>query len=269
MTSPTVSVVIPCYNLGEFISEAIDSARAQTWRDLEIVVADDGSEDAQTQALLVEIEREGLTVVRIPHGGPAAARNAGIGAARGSYIFTLDADDRIDPTLIERAVRIADADGNNNVGIIYSQVQYFGTMSGIWELPTYRFPDILLGNMIPSAGLFRRADWERVGGYNIDMIEGWEDYDFWLSLIELGRVVVQIPEPLTHYRKRAGSRSGGRPRDALIRCYSRIFRNHLHLYAANIETVIDHIVDLRVRLARCEASLATAAAPTAEPEVPR
>jgi glycosyltransferase involved in cell wall biosynthesis len=250
MTPPLVSIVIPCYNLGAFVDEAIDAARAQTWRPIEIVVADDGSDDPRTVARLAEIEGGGVTVVRIAHAGPSAARNAGIGAAHGKYVFTLDADDRIAPTLIARAVDFMERD--DNIGIVYSQVEFFGTMSGVWNLPAYRFPDILLGNMIPSAGLFRRADWARVGGYKIEMVEGWEDYDFWLSLIELGRTVVHIPEPLTHYRRRAGSRSSGRSREALIRCYATLFRNHLHLFAANIETVIDHIVDLRVRLARSE-----------------
>jgi glycosyltransferase involved in cell wall biosynthesis len=257
LSMSTVSIVIPCHNLGAFIAETLASARAQTWRDTEIIVADDGSDDDETQAQLDSIARDEIRVVRIPHGGPSAARNAGIRASQGTYVFPLDADDLIDPTLIEKAVRIAD--DNADVGIVYSQIRFFGMMSGVWDLQAYRFPDILLGNLIPSAGLFRRTDWELVKGYDTEMVEGWEDYDFWLSLIELGRRVVQIPEPLFHYRRRPTSRSMDHQREALIRCYARLFRNHLDLYASNIETVIEHIVDLRTRLARCEASTSSEA----------
>jgi glycosyltransferase involved in cell wall biosynthesis len=256
--STKVSVVIPCYNHGAFVAEAIASVSVQTWTNLETIVVDDGSDDDMTRQAIASLEHDPrVRVVRIPHGGPAAARNAGIDAAAGPYVFTLDADDRIAPTLIEKAVGIADADAH--VGIVYCEAQFFGARTGVWELQPYRFPDILLGNVIPSAGLFRRADWERVNGYNPNMTDGWEDYDFWLSLIALGRRVVQIPEPLLEYRRCETSRSTGLSRDAVIRSHAQIFRNHLDLYAAHIDTVITHIVDLRTRVARLEAEAAARA----------
>lgn len=242
-----VSVVIPCFNAGAYLLEAVASARAQTWSSVEVVVVDDGSDDAETVEALARVEQEGSHLIRIAHAGPAAARNAGIEATRGAYIFTLDGDDRMDPTLIERAAGVMAQD--DGVGIVYSQVQFFGDRTGPWELPPYRFPDILLGNMIPSAALFRRSDWAAVGGYNTNMVEGWEDYDFWLSLIERGRAVVQIPEPLLHYRRHGHSRSGGRSRETVVRCYAQLFRNHSRLFNEHIETIVGHILDLRLQVA--------------------
>jgi glycosyltransferase involved in cell wall biosynthesis len=242
-----VSVVIPCFNAGAYVHEAVASARAQTWSSIEVIVVDDGSDDDETRAALEAIDRDGTArVLRITHSGPSVARNAGIACAAGPYIFALDSDDRIAPTLIERAVRIMAAD--DAVGLVYSQAQFFGTMTGVWNLPAYRFPDILLGNLIPSAaGLFRRGDWAVTGGYNPNMVDGWEDYDFWLSIIERGREVVQIPEPLVYYRRTNHSRGQGRSRETIVRGYAQLLRNHQRLFVDHIEVVIEHILDLRLR----------------------
>jgi glycosyltransferase involved in cell wall biosynthesis len=244
---PTVSIVIPCYNTGRYVEEAVASARAQTCRDREIIVVDDGSENASTRDVLSRIASTStdVTMLRIPHGGVSGARNAGIRAARGRYILPLDADDWIDPAYIEKTVPAAEA--NPDVGIVYTDVMLFGTVSGRWALPPYAFPGILIGNMIPSAALFRREDWEAVNGYNLNM-EGMEDYDFWLSLIERGRQVVRIPEPLLHYRRRPDSQGARHTRQAIIRIYARLMRNHQRLYVDHIETVVEHILDLRLRV---------------------
>jgi glycosyltransferase involved in cell wall biosynthesis len=254
VSSPsTVSIIIPCYNHGAFLDEALAAAFTQTWPDCEVIVVDDGSDDGSTQQAFARLEDDDrVRVVRIPHSGLPSARNAGIEAARGQYVFTLDADDRIGPTFIEQAVRLADAD--DRIGIVYSQRQFFGAKTGLADLPPYGFPDILLGNVIPSAALFRRDDWARVGGYNPNMIEGWEDYDFWLSLIALGRSVVKIPEPLYYYRR--GSSTFSLSRDVAIRCHAQIFRNHPDLYTAHIETIVAHIFDLRMRVAELETAAA-------------
>jgi glycosyltransferase involved in cell wall biosynthesis len=246
-----VSVVITCYNLGAYVHDAVASVRAQTWPDLELIVVDDGSNDLGTLQALDDLRAAGVDVLRIPQGGVPAARNAGMARARGEYLFSLDADDLIDRTLIEKAMRIITAD--ERVGVVYSEVQLFGDQTGPDELPPYRFPDILLQNVIPSAALFRRADWEAVGGYNPNMVDGWEDYDFWLSLIERGCGIVRIPEPLLHYRRHAATRSGRRPREAVVRAYTQLFRNHQRLFTDHFETVVSHILDLRVRLAQAEA----------------
>lgn len=251
----SVSIIIPCYNHGAFLPEALASVFGQTWPDREVIVVDDGSDDGLTQQAFANLEEDDrVRLVRIPHSGLPAARNAGIDVARGPYIFTLDADDRIGPTLIEQAVRLADAD--DRIGIVYSHPQLFGERTGLSKLPPYRFPDILLGNLIPSAALFRRDDWARVNGFNTNMVDGWEDYDFWLSLIALGRHVVRIPEPLYHYR-RGSSTFTSLSREKAIRCHAQIFRNHLDLYTAHIDTVIAHIFDLRAQVASLQASAAS------------
>ncbi|WP_421658641.1 glycosyltransferase family 2 protein [Leptothermofonsia sp. ETS-13] len=239
---PIVSVVMPCYNQGKYVDEAVGSVLNQTFQSFEIILINDGSTDEETNQILGNYQKPGVTVLHTENRGPAAARNTGIQYARGQYILPLDADDRIAPTYLEQAVRILDE--NPNVGIVYCEAEFFGEKTGKFDLPGFNFPGILLGNMIFNSSFYRKADWEKVGGYKNDF-RGWEDYDFWLSLIELGREVVRIPEVLYYYRQINSSRSNSMTRQSWIEDYTHLFRNHTELYSQNISALFEHIIDLR------------------------
>jgi glycosyltransferase involved in cell wall biosynthesis len=233
---PRVTVVIPCFNHGRYLDEAVGSALAQTHADLEVVVVDDGSTDPETVALLDHYERPRTRVLRGPNAGPSAARNRGIAEGTGEYVLPLDADDRIAPTYVEKAVRLLDEDPR--VGIVYCRAEYFGDRSGPWELPPYGLPRILRENMIFCTALFRRTDWSAVGGFRT-LRHGWEDWDFWLSLIERGRDVRLIPEALFTYRIKGASRNADlhaerRKTDETLRG---IVTAHLGLYADNVRDI--------------------------------
>lgn len=243
MKDPKVTVVIPCFNHGQYLGEALQSVREQTVPALEVIIVDDGSTDAGTLRILDEIAAGGVKVMRRENGGPSAARNTGIGVARGEYILPLDADDRISGQFLERTTPLLDADPA--IGIVHPQTLLFGDDEGPYALPAYDFPGILVGNMIVNTSLFRRADWARAGGYDEAMRRGWEDWDFWLSLLALGRRVAHAPGAVLHYRKRAGSRNHALSEDDMVACYARLFRNHARLYSENIEAVFRELVVLR------------------------
>jgi glycosyltransferase involved in cell wall biosynthesis len=241
-----VSVIIPCFNQGHLVDDAVQSVLAQTYRDFEIIVVNDGSTDEGTASMLQTYSRPWTRVIHTGNQGLAAARNNGIREAAGTYILPLDADDKIADSYLERAVEILDA--NPNAGIVYSQAEFFGEQSGVWELPDYSFPEILLGNVIFASGFFRKSDWERVNGYNPNMKYGLEDYDFWLSLIELGREVYQIPEPLFLYRQRSESMNKTITREQWITLGTQLFRNHTALYSENISAVVQRMFDLQAEV---------------------
>lgn len=228
----TVSVIIPCYNQGAFIDEALDSVLAQTFDDLEIVVVNDGSTDPLTIAKLQGLSRPRTRVLHTPNRGLPAARNAGIAAASGRYILPLDADDRIAPAYIEKAVAVLDA--GPDVGVVYCRAELFGDRRGEWGLPEYQFPDVLFSPRIFAAALFRRADWEDAGGYSDLFRGGWEDYDFWLSLIGRGRRVVRLPEALFYYRQLAGSMARGMDDAYRVKAFRLLFERHRKLYESHI-----------------------------------
>jgi len=235
-----VSVVIPCFNAGAFLEEAVQSALAQTWDDLEVVVVDDGSADPATTALLDNASWPRTRIIRQANAGPAAARNAAIGAATGEYILPLDADDRIAPTYVEKAHQVLQA--RPEVGIVYCKAERFGAASGPWDLPAYSVRELAIDNVIFVTSLFRRADWERVGGFNEQLLHGVEDYDFWVRIVGMGREVVQLDEPLFHYRVQAASRTTGFSADraAMVDTYARIFRDNIGFFARNAETLFEH-----------------------------
>src|SRR5262249_32672545 len=130
---PKVSVIIPCFNQGQFVDEAVASVLAQTYRDFEIIVINDGSTDEATNRKLAAYDYPQAQVMHTANQGAAGARNTGIAATSGQYILPLDADDRIAPTYLERAVAALEADAR--VGIVYCQAELFGEESGPWQLP--------------------------------------------------------------------------------------------------------------------------------------
>ncbi len=232
---PLVSIVVPFFNDGKYINEAIDSALSQTHSPLEIIVVNDGSTDRESIEILESADWPMTHVIHAGNKGPAAARNMGISASRGKYILPLDADDRIHPTYVERATSILESEPC--VGIVYCLAEYFGQTSGRWDLPSYSFERMLLDNIIFTTALFRRQDWQSVGGMNESLRHGMEDYDFWLSLLEIGRKVVQIPEVLFYYRIKKASRTHHfmRSRENVIDTYRAIYRNHPRLFSENQE----------------------------------
>ena len=181
-----VSVIIPCYNQGRFVDEAVASVRAQSFQDYEIIIVDDGSTDGSA-AILQGYNEEKICVLSTSNQGLASARNNGIQKASGKYILPLDADDAIQPTYLEQGVQLLEE--NENLGIVYCRAALFGAVETEWNLPEYSLSEMLLDNVIFCSALFRKSDWQAVGGYDPGMVYGWEDYDFWLSLIELGREV--------------------------------------------------------------------------------
>ena len=198
--NPKTSVIIPCYNHGIYIDDALNSVLDQTSPDIEIIIVDDGSTDKFTMEKLDELKKAGLKVIATENMGLANARNTGIDEAKGIYILPLDADDRIGPRYIEKASKILD--DNPGAGIVYCEARFFGRAFGKWDLPPFSIDEMLIENIIFSSGLFRKKDWEKIGGYDPGMNLGWEDYDFWLSILENGFTAYKIKEAMFFCRIR-------------------------------------------------------------------
>lgn len=225
-----VSVIMPCYNDGAYIEDAVASVKAQTYPEIELIIIDDGSDEPRTRAILEKLESSGTTLLHTDRQRPAGARNAGIAAAAGEYILPLDADDLIEPSYIEKAVRVLDE--NDDIGVVYCHADLFGEQSGPWKLPEYSLEEMLLDNVVFVTAMFRREDWRRVGGYRTTMEHGMEDYDFWLSILELDRQICQLPEVLFHYRIKPVSRTTKFQKDLAVvqQTYRTIYKQHPVLY---------------------------------------
>lgn len=239
-----VSVVIPCYNSGEFIDETIDSVLRQTYRDLEIIVVDDGSTDEVTRQRLHDNPWDRTQVIWQENQGPAAARNAGIRAAQGEFILPLDADDCIHPTYIEKALAVIQS--RSEVGAVYCKAMRFGKEQGIWDLPDYSLRHMVIDNIVFCTALYRKKDWERVGGYDESMRHGIEDYEFWIRFLTAGLQIYQLDEILFYYRTHEISRTTKFIGDnqSVVDTYAYIFRRNRDFFAEHAEIIYQHRFEL-------------------------
>jgi glycosyltransferase involved in cell wall biosynthesis len=209
--APLVSVVIPCFNYGRSLRDAVESVLAQTWEDLEVIVVEGGSTDADSLAAVRELEAAGLPrtafLYRDQRHLVGDNRNYGISRARGRYIVCLDPDDELERVYLEVALFLAEAYG---LDLVYPSVQCFGESDVTWFVGDTSFADMLRGNSIPTVALFRRSAWVEAGGFR-DWGTGAshvpEDWAFWTRLVGMGYRTKAIHQPLMRYHVHAGSLS--------------------------------------------------------------
>jgi GT2 family glycosyltransferase len=204
-STPHVVIVIPCYRQAEFLPEAVASVCAQTYRDLEIVIVDDGSPDdtaVVAERLAAAHTRRAIRLLCQPNQGLSASRNNGIAESSAECALVLDADDLIGPTFVEDCVRVLDA--RPDISIAYGTQRYFGEISEYPPMPEYDLGQLTRTNLFPCTALFRRRAWADVGGYD-ERLTSYEDWDFWLGCGERGHFGLYVPHSVFYYRKRRDS----------------------------------------------------------------
>lgn len=205
--APYAAVVIPAYRAERFLARAVDSVRAQTYRDWElIVVADDGADYAEVLGGQAADPRVRFVSTGRYGGGAGLARNAGMDAARARFVATLDADDILDPRALERLLPLAAAHG-----AAYSDVRIVRDETGApltnLDRPLPRGPAALediLTSMIHTYA-FVVFDRDRVSARWHDGGLGWDDVWFFAACFDDLDAIYHLDEPLYEYRRRAGS----------------------------------------------------------------
>jgi len=200
-----VSIVIPCYNHGAMLREAL--ASVEEVRDenlLEVIVVDDGSSDGETIRILKEVADAGYKVVSQSNRRVSAARNTGIRLAKGEFILPLDNDNRLRDVYLKEGVKLLR--DNPGIGVIYADAEYFGEKTGRWQVQEFDLLSLIRKNFIDACALYRKALWEQVGGYDEQMPwMGLEDWDFWLRVGCHGCSFFHLPKIGFDYRVRADS----------------------------------------------------------------
>jgi glycosyltransferase involved in cell wall biosynthesis len=195
-----VAVVIPCFNHGEYLPEAVASVEKLCRRDVEAIVVDDGSTENRTHEEVARLCQRGVRIIRQENRGLAAARNAGIAATNAEYIFPLDADDRMLGGWLERGIQVLDQDAR--IGVVYGDAACFGARTYVWKTGPFRKEEMLGGNFIHASALYRRVIWEEYGGYDGTMpVQGFEDWDLWIGAFERGWRFHYLAEVLFEYRQ--------------------------------------------------------------------
>ena len=255
---PTVSVIMPSYNLGAYIGETLQSLRDQHYTDWECLIVENGSSDNSREVIreFVSVDARFTLIPLLSNIGVAAARNMALQRCTGKYILCLDADDLIDPRYMEQAVAAMEEDPSLNV--VYAKADRFGEESS-WELPDFDMGTMLARNCLYVTSFFRKQDLDDYGvkGFDLSFVNGYEDWDFWLTLFEAlphEPKVLQLPEVLFHYRTRSDSRNKGVSDEILAEIRRQLWEKHKALYSRYFCDPTQTVEYLRMRRAFEKAS---------------
>lgn len=200
-----ITVVIPCYNDGRFLKEALESVSSEHYPGLfEQIVVDDGSTDPETRRVLSDFEERGINVLYQSNGGSASARNAGIRVAHGRYILPLDCDNKIDPEVFIEAMEFMDQ--HPEVDVVHTYARYFGEKEGIWTVETFNLRKLIKKNYIDTCALIRTSALIDVGMYeNHSQYRGLEDWVLWIKMGIARKRFHLLPHIGFYYRARHDS----------------------------------------------------------------
>ena len=226
----SLAVVIPCFDDGGMLDEAVASAVRQDVP-AEIIVVDDGATDPPTLEAYRRLEDRGIRVLHQANQGPAPARMVGVRATEADYVFALDADDRIADGGLRRLREVLDA--HPEAAAAWGSVRSFGEVEyGGDRCPPSLDPwQVTYQNHIPIGSLYRRSALLAVGGWNFP--GGYEDWDLWMTLAERGWKGIGVPEVTAYYRIQGGRRLSRSSRRHAER-YAKLRARHQALFAARL-----------------------------------
>lgn len=201
---PMVSIIMPVYNVEKYLAETLQSVLATTYPAFEVLLMDDGSTDGSL-AVAQEFARQDarVRVFTQPNAGASAARNNLVPKANGEYILPIDSDDLVEPTFVGRAAEVLMQ--RPEVKVVAPRMDQFGMKSGEIHFPPYSLHLLARKNFVAVCAMYRKSDWERVGGYCAE-VPTREDWEFWLSILEDGGEVVRLPDIEYHYRQYSQSK---------------------------------------------------------------
>jgi glycosyltransferase involved in cell wall biosynthesis len=212
---PAVSVIIPAFNVALYISEALESVLAQTFKDYEVIVVNDGSSDTLELERVLEPFREHIVYLKQNNRGAAAARNAGLYVARGEYVAFLDADDLWEPNFLTSQLDFIESNGQCD--LVYANARLFGDtpLSGRTYMETspskgeVTFESLITArcNVITSGVVTRRQMILDVGLFDEHLLRA-HDFDLWLRMVRHGARAAYQRKVLLSYRVRSDSLSG-------------------------------------------------------------
>lgn len=198
--NPTFSIIVPVFNQGQYLAQALESVLSQTYKSYEILCVDDGSTDNSAQVA----SSYPVKIIKQVNKGLASARNTGIMNATGDFIYPIDADDMMLENCLEKVAEVIK--NNPDVDIVAPSFKCFGISNEpIVLMPNPTLEDFKTGNRIPYFSAIRRTKLLEIGGYSPRMTFGWEDFHIWYNLLTRGAKLMTIPDILVLYRTKENS----------------------------------------------------------------
>tara|TARA_R100000935_G_scaffold16940_4_gene33448 strand:- start:9738 stop:10580 length:843 start_codon:yes stop_codon:yes gene_type:complete len=203
-STPLISIIIPCYNDPYYILESVQSAIGQTSVNKEIILVDDGS-NIDTKKVLAKIKSKIDLLITQENKGLSAARNAGIKQSKGDFILVLDSDDFFEPEFCSKAAAVLQNSEDIKIVTCYARRFNDGGIIDIFKPVGGTIENFLLYNAAIGNALYRKKDWEKIKGYDEKMVNGYEDWEFYIRLLAGGGEAYVINEPLFNYRQKKES----------------------------------------------------------------
>lgn len=235
--SPVISIIVPCYNQAQYLPETLQTVLEQVYANWECIIVNDGSPDNTEEVALEWCGKDDrFKYLKKENGGLSDARNYGIKHSLGKYILPLDSDDKISKDYTREAIELLENDPA--IKLVFCRAQLFGGDNQEWELLPYTYENLLfVRNCIYCSAVYKREDYNKTVGYNVNMIYGWEDYDFWISLLNKDDKVVKLDNIHFFYRTKDVSMRTLITKEKEDYLRLQIFKNHQELYLQYINPI--------------------------------
>jgi hypothetical protein len=236
-----ISVIVPCYKQAHYLNDTLNSVLNQTFTEWECIIVNDGSPDNTEEVALKWCSRDDRFKYQHKiNGGLPAARNTGVLISKGLYILPLDSDDILHPEYMGEMLKVLDT--NLELGIASCHRFFFsGNTDNILQIHKTRgdnVDDLLFENQLMPSSMYRKECWTQVGGYDENMVKGYEDWEYWISITKLGWKYKIVEKPLFYYRKSTSSMLMTTNRDYFIDVKEYIILKHSDLYKLNFNRLV-------------------------------
>ena len=238
--APLISIIIPCYNDAVYIEQSVNSALNQSYSNIEVIVVDDGSNE-KTKTVLKSIEPKLTKLITQENKGQSTARNVGIKEAKGEYIVTLDSDDFFEPGFCENAVILLNSDAAIKLISCNTTIIYDNGIKQLYNPKGGMIQSFILNNCALGSVLFKKEDWNTLGGYDETMRKGFEDWEFYIRILKNGGYAAIIPKMLFNYRRRTNSTTT-KANNKKYELLNYIYTKHKDLYIENYEPFVSYLL---------------------------
>lgn len=254
-----ISIIVPTYNLSNYIVDCLLSISNQSFQDWECIIVNDGSTD-NSESIIKKYIKDDPRFVYIyqENQGVSAARNFGVLNSKGKFILPLDGDDIIVSSFLEKCYKLFE--NNLELKLVYTQGVLFDGIVSEWHLPDYSYRTLLKFNILPNTSMYLKDDFLRVGGYRANMNMGFEDWDFWITLLYNypDSCVCRVDELLFKYRILNNSRSIQMTKDSnLSAMANRVLVNNIDIYIEKYGNLHEKIISYKNLKERNEKLLIT------------
>ena len=216
---PKITIIIPCFNQGIYLKEALNSVRLQTFKDFELIVIDDGSTDMLTQNIIDQNESFIDFIISKQNEGVCKSRNLGAAKASGEYLLFLDSDNVLLPEYLDMTVAMF----SFKIGVVYTDYEVFGLNNRLMTQNTYSKSRLRKFNY----SLIKADAFNSTKGFDLDLERlGLEDWDMWLQIMSNGWKFAYLPEILFKYRTHKNSRTKAVAMKKETEAISYIYKKH-------------------------------------------